>query len=198
MIGHARQAEPAKRPLRCAFGAPQTCDQPKVIVVDTAGRLIDATPAARALLTLGTPLRCAFDRLAAADRRNGAQLALALGQALRDGHAQASFLQDDEGGTSVAADFIAMGDGDDQRRIVIIIKAAHEERQRRVDEARIGFGLTVAEGRLLATLFEGCSVPQAATRLGVARSTARTHLQRIFDKTGARRQGDLMRIVACV
>lgn len=198
MIGHARQAKPAKRRSRCAFSAPQTCDQPKVIVVDGVGRLIDATAAARALLTSGTPLCCAFDQLAAADRRNGARLALALDQAIRDGHAQASFRPDDEGGTSVVADFIAMEDGDDQRRIVVIIKAANEERQRRVDEARIGFGLTAAEGRLLATLFEGCSVPQAATRMGVARSTARTHLQRIFDKTGARRQGDLLRLVACV
>ena len=179
--------------------ASEVCDdQPKVIVVDPTGRLLDSTAAARALLMGGTPLCCVFDRLAAVNRGNGARLALALGQAVRDGHSQASFAQDDEDGESVAADFVAMGDGGHQRRIVVIFKAAHEERRRRVDEARVGFGLTVAEGRLLETLFEGCSVPQAASRLGVARSTARTHLQRIFDKTGARRQGDLLRIVACV
>jgi DNA-binding CsgD family transcriptional regulator len=72
-----------------------------------------------------------------------------------------------------------------------------EERSARLAAAAAEFGLTPAEARLLAVLFEGCSVPQAAERLGVARTTARTHLQRVFDKTGARRQGDLMRLVGC-
>jgi DNA-binding CsgD family transcriptional regulator len=31
--------------------------------------------------------------------------------------------------------------------------------------------------------------------LGVAPTTARTHLQRIFDKSGARRQSDLQRLI---
>jgi DNA-binding CsgD family transcriptional regulator len=34
--------------------------------------------------------------------------------------------------------------------------------------------------------------------LGVARSTARTHLQRLFEKTGKRRQVDLLRMVAAL
>jgi hypothetical protein len=40
------------------------------------------------------------------------------------------------------------------------------------------------------------SLTSAASSLGVARTTARTHLQRIFDKTGSRRQSDLVRMVA--
>lgn len=192
MDSYARVAQP----LNKRHGQGHECDvQPKVIVVDATGRVLDATLAARALLASGALLCCAFDRLAGADRRNGVRLALALSEAGRTGHAQADFTTDDAQG--MTADFVAMAGEPSRRHIVVILKAAHEDRRRRVDEARVGYGLTAAEGRLLATLFEGCSVPQAAHRLGVARSTARTHLQRIFDKTGARRQGDLLRMVAC-
>lgn len=98
----------------------------------------------------------------------------------------------------VAADFVGVEGERGVRQIVIILKVAQEDRRRRIDEARMGYRLTAAEGRLLATLFDGCSVPRAARRPGVARSTARTHLQRFFDKSGARRQCDLLRMVACV
>jgi DNA-binding CsgD family transcriptional regulator len=57
------------------------------------------------------------------------------------------------------------------------------------------FELTAAESRLLDILCSGASIPQAAALLGVARTTARTHLQRIFDKSGTRRQSDLQRLV---
>lgn len=194
MDSHAQLAQPREKSLfTSALGADE--DQPKVLVVDSTGRLLDATPAARALLASGGMLCWAFGRLAGGNGRNAARLAQALAQAVRTGHAQSDFSTDDAPG--LTADFVRMTGEESQQRIVVILKSAHEDRRRRVDEARVGYGLTAAEGRLLATLFEGCSVPQAAHRLGVARSTARTHLQRIFDKTGARRQGDLLRMVAC-
>ena len=89
------------------------------------------------------------------------------------------------------------GKGFDQRRTKSIVGLflPGKDRCRRVDEARVGYGLTVTESWLLVTIFEEYSVPRAAHRLSVARSTSRTHLQRIFDKTGARRQGNLLRMV---
>lgn len=194
MDSHAQLVPPRKTsPSISELGAAE--DQPKVLIVDATGWVLDATPAARAMLASDVILCCAFGRLAGSNHRNAARLAQALAQAARTGHAQANLSTDNKPG--LIADFARMAGEDSQQRIVVILKAAHEDRRRRVDEARVGYGLTAAEGRLLATLFEGCSVPQAANRLGVARSTARTHLQRIFDKTGARRQGDLLRIVAC-
>ena len=39
-------------------------------------------------------------------------------------------------------------------------------------------------------------VPEVAPVLGVSETTVKTHLQHIFDKTGARRQADLVKLVA--
>jgi DNA-binding NarL/FixJ family response regulator len=38
-------------------------------------------------------------------------------------------------------------------------------------------------------------IQAAADRLGITRATARTHLQSVFDKTGAHRQAGLVRLV---
>jgi DNA-binding CsgD family transcriptional regulator len=39
-------------------------------------------------------------------------------------------------------------------------------------------------------------VPDVAKMLGISQATVKTHLQRIFDKTGIARQADLVKLVA--
>jgi DNA-binding CsgD family transcriptional regulator len=59
------------------------------------------------------------------------------------------------------------------------------------------FGLTAAELRVLVALIEvGGRVSEIAPVLALAGSTVRTHLRRLFEKTGTTRQADLVRIVA--
>jgi DNA-binding CsgD family transcriptional regulator len=170
---------------------------PKIIVVDNTRKLIETTAGARAMMAEGTVLRRCFDHLATATRADAALLDVALKAAIAEGQAHTVFEGEDEG-QRLETDFVALTSGRVAgRHVVMILKPAFEERRKRLCAAQSEFGLTRAECRLLAALFEGCSVPQAADRLGVARSTARTHLQRVFDKTGARRQGDLLRLVAC-
>ena len=57
-------------------------------------------------------------------------------------------------------------------------------------------GLTEREKRMLVLIVEGYDPSRAARDLGVARSTARTHLQRVFDKIGVTRQSALVSFVA--
>ncbi len=57
------------------------------------------------------------------------------------------------------------------------------------------FGLTTQETRVLRAVVEAGSVPMAADILGISSSTARTHVTSIFDKTGVRRQADLLRLL---
>jgi DNA-binding CsgD family transcriptional regulator/PAS domain-containing protein len=57
------------------------------------------------------------------------------------------------------------------------------------------YGLTPAEGRIAASLVEGNGLKQAAEALGISLNTAKTHLQRIFGKTGTHRQGELLRVL---
>jgi DNA-binding CsgD family transcriptional regulator len=56
-------------------------------------------------------------------------------------------------------------------------------------------GLTRAEAAFAVEFANGHSLRTCADRLGVSVTTAKTHLQRIFDKTGACRQADLMRLI---
>jgi DNA-binding CsgD family transcriptional regulator len=60
------------------------------------------------------------------------------------------------------------------------------------------FELTPAETRVLELIVEGRAPAEIGCRLGVSAATVRTHLQRVFDKTGSSRQADLVRLVACL
>jgi DNA-binding CsgD family transcriptional regulator len=59
--------------------------------------------------------------------------------------------------------------------------------------ARI-FSLTCAESRVLAHLAEDRTPAEIGEALGVSVTTVRTHLQSLFQKTGARRQPELVRL----
>jgi DNA-binding CsgD family transcriptional regulator/PAS domain-containing protein len=58
------------------------------------------------------------------------------------------------------------------------------------------FGLTLAEARLALILLNGSGATDAAEQLGVSNATVRSHLQHIFEKTGTRRQAELVRLLA--
>jgi DNA-binding CsgD family transcriptional regulator len=57
------------------------------------------------------------------------------------------------------------------------------------------YALTAVEARLAACLSQGKSVDEAATTLGVTVNTARAYLKRIYNKTGVRRQPELVRLL---
>ena len=58
------------------------------------------------------------------------------------------------------------------------------------------FKLTPTELRVLLAIVEVGGVPEVAAALGVADTTVRTHVTRLFQKTGATRQADLVKLVA--
>jgi DNA-binding CsgD family transcriptional regulator len=57
------------------------------------------------------------------------------------------------------------------------------------------WNLTPTEMRVLRAIVEIGGVPEVAMALGVAETTVKTHLGRIFGKTGARHQADLVKLV---
>jgi DNA-binding CsgD family transcriptional regulator len=57
------------------------------------------------------------------------------------------------------------------------------------------YGLTGAELRVLLTLAPGLAVKEAARLLGLGEPTVRTHLQRIYMKTGVSRQPELVSLL---
>jgi DNA-binding CsgD family transcriptional regulator len=58
------------------------------------------------------------------------------------------------------------------------------------------YKLTPAELRVLLAIVDVGGVPEVAAALGVAVTTVKTHLNRLFEKTGVGRQADLVKLVA--
>jgi DNA-binding CsgD family transcriptional regulator len=60
---------------------------------------------------------------------------------------------------------------------------------------REAFGLTRAEAEVAARAANGDGVPALAASLDISPGTARLHLHRVFEKTGARRQAELAAVL---
>jgi DNA-binding CsgD family transcriptional regulator len=72
--------------------------------------------------------------------------------------------------------------------------------EHQLDERRLGlaawvYGLSPAQQRVAALIAEGLSLAEIAERMEITPNTARTHLNRIFGKTGVRTQSALVRIL---
>ena len=81
------------------------------------------------------------------------------------------------------------------RRPSIIVFITDPERTPGTLPAARAYGFTAAEARIAGLLAQGETLVRAASRLGITHNTARTHLQRIYRKTGAAHQGELVRLL---
>jgi DNA-binding CsgD family transcriptional regulator len=82
---------------------------------------------------------------------------------------------------AVAAVFVVTGEG-----------AAHTP----INAIATLYDFTPAESQIFALLCQGKSVTETAAALGIAKSTARTHLLRVFSKTGCKRQAELVALAS--
>lgn len=98
-------------------------------------------------------------------------------------------------GRQVAVDAVHLA-GAGMDLFVLTVDDPQEAIDRNLEEVSEACGLTPTEARMLALIVEGLDTIVAARRLGIAPTTARTHLQRLFAKTGTARQSELVRFVA--
>lgn len=70
-----------------------------------------------------------------------------------------------------------------------------EDLDRRLAVARAVYGLSEGQTRLAREIASGADLAQAAEAMEVTINTARTHLRRMFDKTGVRSQPALLRMI---
>jgi DNA-binding CsgD family transcriptional regulator len=192
-VERARMAE-ALDALRCG-----------VLLTDARGAILHANIAAEHMLREGGPIQDSGGVLRARDPAAGAELRDAIAVAARD---EASI---GKTGTAIRlteqadippmfAHVLPLTGGDLRTRLqpaavaAIFIGARPDEREV-AEIAAATYGLTSAETRVLASLFSGRTVAETATDLGIATNTVKTHLDRIFAKTGVSRQADLMRLV---
>jgi len=60
------------------------------------------------------------------------------------------------------------------------------------------YKLTASEIRVMGAVMKGGSIKLMAETLGLSKATVKTHLQKLFQKTGVNRQSDLVRLIAGV
>ncbi|MEA2880036.1 MAG: hypothetical protein QOF14_5232 [Hyphomicrobiales bacterium] len=65
-----------------------------------------------------------------------------------------------------------------------------------LDELTRQYALTAGEVRVLDAMIDIGGVPETAHALKLSPATVRTHLRHVFEKTGVRRQADLVKLIA--
>jgi DNA-binding CsgD family transcriptional regulator len=177
-----------------------------ILVVDGQLGVLHSNGAAQALLDARDGLIFNGQRLAAATPAVTQALAMAIAQAAEDeaeiGHRGLAIPLLASDGTARALHVLPLRGGALRPGLVNRAVAAIFVSSSAPETADAGalvaqlFGLSGGEARVFDLIAQGLTPAEAAGRLGIGVSTVRTHLLRIFDKTGVRRQADLVRMAA--
>ncbi len=178
-----------------------------MILVDANGRIVHANAAGNAILEAADFLRAVCGRLVAGDASINAALreillASGAGDSVLGARGIALPLTTHDGERYVAH-VLPLTSG--SRRVACLAYnavAALFIRRATLEAfappAVIGemYKLTPTELRVLLAIVDVGGVPEVAAALGVAVTTIKTHLSRLFEKTGVARQADLVKLVA--
>ena len=179
-----------------------------VILVDAKARIIFANGFAETFLSRDDSLTADRIHIGGADTPTLRRLRRAIAQcagpaALRAAVAPVEIAAAD-GSTSLRVMFTPLGRNTTDlhgphvglAEPVVLLLIHDREQQRSMMRQRLceRFGLTTAEAGVVMEVIQGGAREDMARRLGVSVATVRTHLIRIFEKTGARRQTELVRL----
>jgi DNA-binding CsgD family transcriptional regulator len=171
-----------------------------LFVVDTAGRLIHANAAGRAMLRERLVLRAAEGHLVACENRAAAALREGLARAAdsRQGPTALPLSAGDDGPFVAHVLPLVSGarPGSGSALVAVLVHKAAIDTHCPPGVIAELYNLTRSEVRVLFTIVEVGGVAETAQALGVAEATVKTHLHRLFGKTGASRQADLVKLVA--
>jgi DNA-binding CsgD family transcriptional regulator len=178
-----------------------------VLLLDADGHVTHANASAREILDEADVLRSVHGRLVTSDLNADRMLRQALaGTALGDRSmtsASISLHLTARNGSHYVGNLLPLTAGRRQMfgasyeacAVLFVSKAALETIVA-PDLIRKLFKLTPAELRVFLAIVEIGGVPDVARSMGIAETTIKTHLTRIFTKTGTKRQADLVRLVA--
>jgi DNA-binding CsgD family transcriptional regulator/PAS domain-containing protein len=178
-----------------------------VILVDCEGRVLHANAAAHVILGEGRVLRVTQGRLVSGDARTDSDLRTIFAAAAQGdsagGAKEIPLPVTPETTEPYIAHILPLVAGERRHAAlryaataaVFVHKAALEAFSPPAVMAET-FKLTMTELRVLFAIVEVGGVPEVAQVLGIAPSTVRTHLSRVYEKTGVGRQADLVKLVA--
>jgi DNA-binding CsgD family transcriptional regulator/PAS domain-containing protein len=176
-----------------------------VVLTDASGAILHANRAAGRMLPHGWTLQDSRGVLAAKlpgaakELRNAIKLAAQDESAL--GKTGLAIRLSEEGEAPVFAHVLPLTGGElraglEPEAVAAVFIGAAQDEQEAAQAMAAAYGLTPAETRLLESLLAGHTLAETATALGVAMTTAKTHLDNLFQKTGVNRQAELMRLAA--
>lgn len=172
-----------------------------LFVVDAAGRIVHANTSGHAMLQERAVLRSADGRLASCESRSAPALKEAMAKAANAEGRSATVPLSTSDGDHYVAHIMALAAGNRRNAgcptlaAVFVHKAAIEAHCRPEVIGEL-YGLTRAELRVLLAVVEVGGVAETAESLGISEATVKTHLHRVFGKTGTSRQADLVKLVA--
>jgi DNA-binding CsgD family transcriptional regulator len=176
-------------------------------LVDGTSRIVHANAAGLALLTSGDTLRSVGGKLEAVDQNINAELHKIFQDASEGetalGVKGIAVPLSDRSGARLVAHVLPLNGGlrakegrAFQATAAIFIKPVQIVGQAPPEIIAKAFKLTPTELRIMLAIVEVGGVPEVSIALGVAESTVKTHLSRLYEKTGAKRQADLVKIFA--
>jgi DNA-binding CsgD family transcriptional regulator len=170
-----------------------------ILLADRAGRLLHANQNAERLFQVGDMLRVSGGRLAATTEHETDTLRSLVQRAGSGGGGANIYLMTRDGRrfevlVVPTPTHHVWAEGSDSCVAVFVMHSGE-----RFDPPpallRGLYGLTPTEAKVAGLVSRGGGLSAAASALGIKMSTARTHLHRIFDKTGTRRQSELARLI---
>jgi DNA-binding CsgD family transcriptional regulator/PAS domain-containing protein len=176
-----------------------------VVVVADQGRILHANNAARSMFSTAGPVSGAGGFLRASDARANRELtnAIVLAQANEATIGTAGIgvsLKNSSGEPSIAH-VLPLAHGDLRTRLMppataaVFVTQLGSQPVAEIGAIASAFSLTPAEARTLKHLAGGATIAETADAIGISTNTIRTHLARIFSKTGTSRQADLIGLI---
>jgi DNA-binding CsgD family transcriptional regulator len=176
-----------------------------VILVDAAGRILHANASGRAMLADGSALRAADGKLVAASAEADRSLKDFLAASGRNSTAISVSIVlplSARNGACYTAHVLRLasrrrrGASTDPAHVAAIVVRRAAVEVAAPDAIARHFKLTPGELRVLLAVARVGGVAGTAAALGIGEPTVKTHLQRVFGKTGTSRQTELVRLVA--
>jgi DNA-binding CsgD family transcriptional regulator len=177
-----------------------------IFLVDGQGRLVQANASGRGMLNQASVLHATGGRLVANDPKAD--------EALRDAFAAAQDGDAALGARAIAVPLVASTGqryvahvlpltsgmrrqaGTSAAAAAIFVRSAQLDTPAAPEVIAKLYGLTPSELRMLLAVFDLSRTQDIADALGISNATAKTHLRRLFEKTGTNRQADLVKLVA--
>ncbi|WP_298368752.1 helix-turn-helix transcriptional regulator [uncultured Bradyrhizobium sp.] len=179
--------------------------QAGIVLLDGETKIVHANRAAETMLKSGSPISSHRGELRTGSPQTSAALRTAVATAAANeaavGKLGIGLPAPQADGSPALIHVLPLTGGNRGKRIALRASAAlfvTSEMRTAIPAESLAslFGLTSAETRVLGSLLAGRTPAETARTMGTAMTTVRTHIAKVFEKTGTSRQSELMRLAA--